>query len=202
MSTVLDWFSRYGYLAVFFPVMLELVGIPFPSETILLAAGATASLSRLNLLAVMALGLAAAVIGALLGYLIGHAVGKRLLGWTVRRGFLRQHHLDRVDGFFSRHGGKTLVLARFLPGVRIPTFWMAGAGSMPVRRFMAWNVVGATLWVVTVTLAGYVFAGSVGALDQVLGRDAAIAMAAVVVLGAVAFEIRRRLREQAVRSGG
>ena len=196
MSTAVDWFAHYGYLAVFFPVMLELVGIPFPSETILLAAGATASLSRLNLEAVIGLGLAAAVIGAGIGYLMGHAGGKPLLGWTVRRGLLRQRHLDRVDGFFTNHGGKTLVIARFLPGIRIPTFWMAGAGAMPLRTFMTWNVVGAAVWVVTITMAGYLFAGSVGAIDQVLGADAAIALAVAAVLAAAAFEIRRRLREQ------
>jgi membrane-associated protein len=136
------------------------------------------------------------VIGALLGYLMGHVGGKPLLGWTVRRGLLQQRHLDRVDGFFTNHGGKTLVVARFLPGIRIPTFWMAGAGAMPLRTFMTWNVVGAAVWVVAITMAGYLFAGSVGAIDQVLGTDAAIALAVAVVLAAAAFEIRRRLREQ------
>jgi membrane protein DedA with SNARE-associated domain len=197
VTTAIGWFAHYGYLAVFFPVMLELVGIPFPSETILLAAGATASLSRLNLAAVIGLGLAAAVIGALLGYAMGRAGGKRLLGWTVRRGLLRQRHLERVDHFFSRHGGKTLVIARFLPGVRIPTFWMAGAGAMPVLRFMTWNVVGAAVWVVTITLVGYVFAGSVSTLDRLLGRDAAVAMAGTAVLAVVGYELRRRFRERA-----
>ena len=196
MSTAADWFAQYGYLAVFFPVMLELVGIPFPSETILLAAGATASLSRLNLEAVIGLGLAAAVIGAAVGYLMGHVGGKPLLAWTLRRGFLKQRYLDRVDGFFTDHGGKTLVVARFLPGIRIPTFWMAGAGAMPLRTFMTWNVIGAAVWVVTITMAGYLFAGSVGAIDRVLGTDAAIALAVAGLLAAAAFEIRRRLREQ------
>ena len=196
MSSALHWFSEYGYLAVFFPVTLELVGIPFPSETILLAAGATASLSRLNLEAVIGLGLAAAVIGAAVGYLMGHVGGKPLLAWTLRRGFLKQRYLDRVDGFFTDHGGKTLVIARFLPGIRIPTFWMAGAGAMPLRTFMTWNVIGAAVWVVTITMAGYLFAGSVGAIDRVLGTDAAIALAVAGLLAAAAFEIRRRLREQ------
>ena len=196
MSTAVDWFAHYGYLAVFFPVMLELVGIPFPSETILLAAGATASLSRLNLEAVIGLGLAAAVIGAAVGYLMGHVGGKPLLAWTLRRGFLKQRYLDRVDGFFTDHGGKTLVIARFLPGIRIPTFWMAGAGAMPLRTFMTWNVIGAAVWVVTITMVGYLFAGSVGAIDRVLGTDAAIALAVAGLLAAAAFEIRRRMREQ------
>jgi membrane-associated protein len=195
VSTATTWFAHYGYLAVFFPVMLELVGIPFPSETILLAAGATASISRrLNLEAVIGLGLAAAVIGALLGYCIGRIGGRRILTWVVGKRLLKQHHVDRVDGFFADHGGKTLVVARFLPGIRIPTFWMAGAGSMPVPRFMAWNVTGATLWVVSMTLLGYAFAGSVGTLDQIIGRDAAIGVGCVTVLAAAGYVVRRRLR--------
>jgi membrane-associated protein len=198
VNTATTWFAHYGYLAVFFPVMLELVGIPFPSETILLAAGATASLSRkLNLEAVIGLGLAAAVIGAVLGYAIGRLGGRHILAWVVGRKLLKQHHVDRVDGFFADHGGKTLVVARFLPGIRIPTFWMAGAGSMPVPRFMAWNVTGAALWVVSMTLLGYAFAGSVGTLDQVVGRDAAIALGCAATLAAVAYVVRRRLRTDA-----
>lgn len=198
MNTATTWFAHYGYLAVFFPVMLELVGIPFPSETILLAAGATASLtSKLNLEAVIGLGLAAAVLGALAGYGIGRLGGRRVLSWVVAKRLLKQVHLDRVDGFFDNHGGKTLVVARFLPGIRIPTFWMAGAGSMPVPRFMAWNVTGAALWVVSMTLLGYAFAGSVGTLDQIIGRDAAYALGGLAVLAAVGYVVRKRLRADA-----
>jgi membrane-associated protein len=143
---------------------------------------------------VIALGSAAAVAGATLGYGIGRFGGRSLFGSLERRRLNKRRHFDRVQEHFARHGGKTLVAARFVPGVRIPAFWMAGAGSMPIARFMTWNAVGAALWVVTVTLAGYAFAGSVDTIDRVLGRDAAIAVGAVLVLAAFAFERRRRLR--------
>ncbi len=194
MNTVLEWFSRYGYYAVFFPVMLEPVGIPFPAETILLAGGATANLGHLSLGLVIGIGMAAAVIGGTLGWLIGVHGGRPLIDWGVRHHLVKQVHIDRVAAFFARHGGKTLVFVRFVPGVRIPTFWMAGASGMPLRTFTFWNVAGAIIWTTILTLLGYVFAGSVDAISRFLGVDVAIALVAAVVVLVAAYELRRRLR--------
>ena len=154
MNTVLEWFSRYGYYAVFFPVLLEPVGIPFPAETILLAGGATAKLGDIDLLLVMLIAFAAAVIGGTCGFGIGHYGGKPLIDWGVGKHLLKQEHIDRVVAFFDRHGGKTLVFVRFVPGVRIPTFWMAGASGMHLRVFTFWNVLGAGLWTTIIVLLG------------------------------------------------
>ncbi len=194
MNTVLEWFGRYGYYAVFFPVLLEPVGIPFPAETILLAGGATAKLGHLDLVLVMGVGFAAAVIGGTLGFEIGHRGGKPLIDWGVRRHLVKQVHIDRVVAFFDRHGGKTLVFIRFVPGVRIPTFWMAGASGMQLRVFMFWNVIGAALWTTAIILIGYVFASSVDAISQLLGRDVAVAGIVIVAVAVGVYEVRRRLR--------
>ena len=194
MNTVLEWFSRYGYYAVFFPVFLEPVGIPFPAETILLAGGATAKLGDINLLLVILIAFAAAVIGGTCGFGIGFYGGKPLIDWSVRKHLLKQEHIDRVVAFFDRHGGKTLVFVRFIPGVRIPTFWMAGASGMHLRVFTFWNILGAGLWTTIIVLLGYAFASSVGAISEFLGRDVAVAALVVVAIGVGAFEVRRRLR--------
>lgn len=197
MNEVLDWFSRYGYYAVFFPVMLEPVGIPFPAETILLAGGATAKLGGLSLLNVIAIGYAAAVVGATLGFYIGVYGGRPLIDWGVRKRLMRREHIERVTTFFDRHGGKTLVFIRFVPGVRIPTFWLAGASGMPLRVYSMWNAIGAAVWVVTIVLLGYVFASSVDTVSRLLGRDAVIALFVVIVLVIAADQVRRRLRPRA-----
>ena len=126
-------------------------------------------------------GFAAAVIGGTLGFEIGHRGGKPLIDWGVRRHLVKQVHIDRVVAFFDRHGGKTLVFIRFVPGVRIPTFWMAGASGMQLRVFMFWNVLGAALWTTAIILIGYVFASSVDAISQLLGRD--VAVAGIVIAG-------------------
>lgn len=194
MNTALRWFAEYGYLAVFFPVMLELVGIPFPSETILLAAGATVAQGRLNLVAVIALGTAAATLGALLGYAIGHYGGRPLLAALVRRRIVRQHHIDRVDRFLADHGARVLLIVRFVPGVRIPAFWISGSSGMAMRRFLLADAAGAFVWVVIMVALGDVFARSLSTVASVFGIDAVVATVLVIVLAGLVFVIRTRLR--------
>lgn len=199
MNTILRWFAEYGYLAVFFPVMLELVGIPFPSETILLAAGATAAAGRLNVALVIALGAAAATIGAALGYAIGHFGGRRLIGWMVRRRLIAERHVDRVDGFLHRYGARVLLIVRFVPGVRIPAFWIAGSSGVQLRRFLAADAAGAIVWAAIMVAVGDVFARSLSTLATVFGRDAAVAAVAVVLLAGAGWLLRDRLRPRSQR---
>jgi membrane protein DedA with SNARE-associated domain len=190
VSGLVDWVTSHGYLLVFVTVTLELVGVPFPSETILVAAGAAAASGKLNLAAVMAVAAVAAVLGATAGYGIGRAGGRALLDRLVARGWPRQQQVLRVERFFERHGGKSLVGARFVPFVRIFAPWMAGAARMPLRRFAVWNVAGGVAWVVLVATAGYLFGKSVGAVEQGLGPWAAVAVALAVVSAFVWHRVR------------
>ncbi len=184
MSGLVDWVTSHGYLLVFVTVTLELVGIPFPSETILITAGAAASSGRLNIAAVMAIAAVAAVLGATAGYWIGRIGGRPLLDRLVARGWPKQQQVLRVEQFFERHGGKSLVGARFIPFVRIFAPWMAGAAHMPLERFAVWNVAGGVSWVVLVAGAGYLFGESVSAIEHGLGPWA---VAIVVVLAGTAL---------------
>ena len=184
MNGVVDWVTSHGYLLVFVTVTLELVGIPFPAETILVTAGAAASTGKLNLAAVMLVAAVAAVLGATFGYWIGRIGGRRLLDRLVARGWPKQQHVLRVERFIERHGGKSLVGARFLPFVRVFAPWMAGAAHMPLRRFAVWNLAGGVIWVVLVSGAGFVFGKSVIAVADTLGLWA---VAGVVVLAGVAL---------------
>ncbi|HEY0388360.1 MAG TPA: DedA family protein [Gaiellales bacterium] len=184
MSGLVDWFTSHGYLLVFVTVTLELLGIPFPSETILITAGAAASSGRLNIAAVMLVAAVAAVLGATGGYWIGRIGGRRLLDRLVARGWPKQQQVLRIERFFERHGGKSLVGARFIPFVRIFAPWMAGAAHMPLQRFAVWNVAGGVAWVVLVAGAGYLFGESVSAIENGLGPWA---VAVVVVLAGSAL---------------
>ena len=190
MSGLVGWVTDHGYLLVFVTVTLELLGVPFPSETILLGAGAAASAGRLNLAAVMAVAAVAAVLGATGGYGIGRIGGRKLLDRLVARGWPRQQQVLRVEAFFARHGGKSLVGARFVPFVRIFAPWMAGAARMPLRRFAVWNVAGGVAWVVLVSGAGYLFGESVSALERGLGPW--VAVVAVVIVGSAVLWHRVR----------
>jgi membrane-associated protein len=178
------WVEQHGYLLVFVTVSLELIGVPFPSETILLGAGAASAAGSLNVLAVMGVGAVAAVAGASGGYAIGRAGGRPLLERLVARGWPRQQQILRVEAFVSRHGGKSLVGSRFIPFVRIFAPWMAGAARMPLRRFGVWNVAGGVIWVVVITGLGFLFGTSVQAAERGLGP---VAVAAVGVAAVAAF---------------
>jgi membrane protein DedA with SNARE-associated domain len=184
VSGLVDWVTSHGYLLVFVTVTLELLGIPFPSETILITAGAAASSGRLNIAAVMLVAAVAAVLGATGGYWIGRIGGRRLLDRLVARGWPKQQQVLRIERFFERHGGKSLVGARFIPFVRIFAHWMAGAAHMPLQRFAVWNVAGGVAWVVLVAGAGYLFGESVSAIENGLGPWA---VAVVVVLAGSAL---------------
>ncbi|MGZ4430429.1 MAG: DedA family protein [Gaiellales bacterium] len=189
MNDVLDLARHYGYVAVFFPIVLELAGIPFPSETILLTAGAAASTGRLNLALLMLVAAAAAVVGGFVGYGLGRLGGRRLLSVLEGR-VLASHHVERVDRFFERHGGKTLVFVRFLPWVRIAAFWMAGTSGMPRSRFIPWNLVGGVVWAVTITLIGYVFADSLRVVERTLGTGGVVVGLAGGVVALVLWQRR------------
>ena len=192
MSGLADWVAGHGYLLVFVTVTLELVGVPFPSETILIGAGAAAATGTLELPVVMAVAMVAAVLGACGGYAIGRVGGRPLLDRLVARGWPRQQQLVRVEQFFGRHGGKSLVGSRFIPFVRIFAPWMAGAARMPLSRFAVWNVAGGVAWVVVVTMLGFVFGESVKRIEQDAGPAAAV-VAVVLVAGVLVW---RRVREQ------
>jgi len=192
VRALLDWFAQHAYLTIFVTVALELVGIPFPSETVLLAAGAAASTGHLALPWVMLVAAVAAVLGACGGYAIGRIGGRPLVERLSARGWPRQQQLLRVEQFVERHGGKSLVGARFVPFVRIFAPWLAGATHMPLRRFAVWNIAGGVLWVVVIATAGFVFARSLAVVEQALGWGAALAVAAVLVALVVAHRVRSR----------
>jgi membrane-associated protein len=145
-------FAETGLLAGFF----------LPGDTLLFAAGFFAAQDRLNLVVSLLVLFAAAIIGNMVGYEIGKRNGHKLFKKTDSILF-HKDNIDKAQDFFKRHGGKTVILARFVPVVRTLSSPLAGMGNMPYRTFMFYNVVGALAWVPSITLVGY-WAG------KVLGR--------------------------------
>jgi membrane-associated protein len=154
--------GQYGvltYLVLFLIIFCEtgLVVTPFlPGDSLLFAAGAIASLGSLNLWWLLALLMAAAILGDTVNYWVGHFLGRRLLN-ARRFKVIRQEHLDYTHEFFEKYGGKTIIIARFVPIVRTLAPFVAGLGSMTYGRFMSYNVVGGVAWVTLCTVAGYLF---------------------------------------------
>ena len=158
--------DRYGYLAVVGLIMVESFGVPAPGQTMLIVAGACAATGRLDVAAVVTLGVFAAVAGDSLGYLIGRTGGRPLVLRLGRYVWLTDKRLTRVEDLSRRHGRKIVVVARYVDGLRQVNGVVAGVVRMPFGRFLGWDVLAATTWVVVFTGVGYL--GGVH-LDAVFG---------------------------------
>jgi membrane-associated protein len=157
---VLESWGPWTYVLLFAIILCEtgLVVTPFlPGDSLLFAAGAMAALypDDLDILLLLGLLSVAAILGDTLNYWIGRWVGPR--AFAIDRWFLKHEHLARAQQFYERHGGKTIVLARFVPIVRTFAPFVAGVGRMNYASFFFYNVVGGLAWVLICTLAGYFF---------------------------------------------
>jgi membrane-associated protein len=153
--------SQYGtwtHLILFLIVFCEtgLVITPFlPGDSLLFAAGTFAALGALDLWLIILLLIIAAIVGDTVNYWIGAYIGPRAFRGDVR--FLRREYLERTHAFYEKHGGKTIILARFVPIIRTFAPFVAGVGAMSYPKFITYNVVGAVLWVGLFVLGGYFF---------------------------------------------
>lgn len=155
-----DFTSNYGlltYLLLFLIIFLEtgLVVAPFlPGDSLLFAAGALAALpdSGLSLFWLWILLVVAAVLGDTANYHIGKLFGNKLTGRVIK-----QKHIDKTEAFFAKHGGKTIIIARFIPIVRTIAPFVAGVGHMKYRYFISYNIVGGLAWVTLFLLGGFFF---------------------------------------------
>ncbi len=145
-----------GLIAIGATVFAEsglLIGFFLPGDTLLFGAGILAAQGTLPLGWLLVIVISAAIVGDNVGYSIGRRTGKRLFHKKESILF-RQEHLERAEAFYEKHGGKTIILARFVPVVRTFAPIVAGISKMPRQRFLAFNVVGGTLWGGGITLLG------------------------------------------------
>lgn len=185
----------YGYWAVFFGVMLENAGVPVPGETILLIAGYFASTGKFHLGFVMLIAATGAVIGDNIGFAIGHHFGRSFLLRIGRFFFLTPKRLEHMENYFARHGNKTILVARFITGLRVFAALLAGASRMPWRIFFIFNVAGAILWSVVITTLGYLFGSSLPLLVKWVGRSGTILLISAVVIGIVVWRVRKHRQD-------
>lgn len=184
----------YGILFLILFCETGLVVTPFlPGDSLLFVAGALASLpsNDMNVHLMVALMVTAAILGDALNYTIGRLFGERLFSNPDSRIF-RRSYLDKTHAFYERHGGKTIILARFVPIVRTFAPFVAGMGHMTYRHFAAYNVIGALLWVLSFTYAGYLF-GNVPVVQENL-KLLIVAIIVVSILPGV-IEIWRHKRQ-------
>jgi membrane-associated protein len=163
LETLIRSWGPWTYVVLFAIIFCEtgLVVTPFlPGDSLLFAAGTMAALypEHLGLPTLLVILIVAAILGDTVNYAIGRWIGPR--AFTINRWFLKHEHLERTQAFYARHGGKTIVLARFVPIVRTFAPFVAGVGKMHYPTFLFYNVVGGVAWVAICALAGY-FLGSI-----------------------------------------
>ena len=158
---LIDVFGLAGIFAIVFAESGLLFGFFLPGDSLLFTAGLFASQGTLNLPVILVGCFVAAVTGDQVGYAFGNRAGPTLFRRPDSR-FFKQQHLAKAQAFFDRYGAKTIVLARFVPIIRTFTPVMAGVGGMDRRTYTVYNVIGALLWAVGVTLLGYVLGDALG----------------------------------------
>ena len=167
LQALMNNYGLWVYAILFLIIFSEtgLVVTPFlPGDSLLFAAGALTVGTALDVNLLAGTLILAAVLGNLTNYTIGHFFGERLFQNPNSRIF-RRDHLDKTQAFFAKHGGKTIIMTRFLPIVRTFAPFVAGMGAMTYQRFMAFNFVGGLLWVVSFVYAGHFF-GNLPAIRQ------------------------------------
>ncbi len=185
----------YGILFLIIFSETGLVVTPFlPGDSLLFAAGALTVGSAMDVNVLALLLIVAAVLGNITNYTIGHFFGAKLFNNPDSKIF-RRDYLDKTHAFFDKHGGKTIIITRFLPIVRTFAPFVAGMGAMTYKRFMAFNIVGGILWVCSFVYAGYLF----GNMPIVRQNFTLLVMGIIVfsILPIVIETVRHRLKRSA-----
>ncbi len=195
LNEIIAAYGVWTYAILFLIIFAEtgLVVTPFlPGDSLLFAAGALAATGPLDPWLLCLLLIAAAIIGDSTNYAIGNYIGPRAFQQPHSR-ILKKEYLDRTHRFYERYGGRTIIIARFVPIVRTFAPFVAGVGTMSYSRFMSFNVVGGILWVAIFIWGGYLF-GNI----PVVQRNFGLVVVVIIVLSVVpiAIEWLKHLREK------
>jgi membrane-associated protein len=189
--------GAWVYALLFVIVFCEtgLVVTPFlPGDSLLFVVGALAAAGGMDIGLVMALLVTAALCGDNVNYWIGRWAGPKVFRREDAR-WLNRRHLERTHAFYERHGGKAIIIARFVPIVRTYVPFVAGVGTMPYARFLAFSVAGALIWVVSLSLAGYWFGNIPAVKDNLALVIVVIVAISVTPIAVEALRMRLRRRE-------
>jgi len=186
LSAIIQQYGVWTYAILFVVIFIEtgFVVMPFlPGDSLLFAAGTFAALKALKIGWLLLLLSAAAVLGDTVNYWVGYHVGVRVFNRENSR-FFKKEYLERTHAFYEKHGGKTIVIARFVPIIRSFAPLVAGVGRMSYGRFLAFNVVGGVGWVVLLTGAGYFF-GNI----PLVKNNYTIAILAIIAISTVPIAV-------------
>jgi membrane-associated protein len=193
LGQIIRDYGTLTYLFLFFIIFMEtgFVVTPFlPGDSLIFAAGTLAGFGYLNIWLLYAVLCTAAILGDTVNYWIGHFVGPRAFSGNIR--FLKKEYIDRTHEFFEKHGGKTIIIARFIPIIRTFAPFVAGVGAMTYPKFIAYNIIGGMAWVALFLFGGYFF----GNLPIVQNNFSFVLLAIILIsVSPAVIEIIRSRRE-------
>jgi len=195
MNETLQFLARHGYAVILVWVCAEQGGIPVPALPLLLAAGALAGSGRMNALAVIGLALLGALLSDSVWYSLGRVRGIRVLKLLCRISLEPDSCVRNTQGVFARYGARSLLVAKFVPGLGAAAAPLAGVVKMPLSRFLLSDALGATLWASAYVTAGYVFSNQLEAVAMQGGRLGA-SFLGLLVAACVVFVAWKYLRRQ------
>lgn len=158
LGELISNFGLETYIILFLIIFVEtgVVIMPFlPGDSLIFAGAAFAANGSLNIFILFFVVLAAAIIGDTVNYHIGKAFGNKLINWNNK--IIKKEYIEKTYSFFERHGGKSIIIARFVPIIRTFAPFVAGIGKMRYLRFLSFNAIGALLWVSLFCIAGFFF---------------------------------------------
>jgi membrane-associated protein len=179
MDLMIQTMGFWSYVIIFLIIFCEtgLVVTPIlPGDSLLFAIGTFAAIGSFDIVMVLILLTIAAIAGDTVNYWIGNYLGPKVFHYEDSR-FFKKRHLERTHQFYEKHGGKTIIIARFIPIIRTFAPFVAGIGSMTYRKFLSYNVVGGFFWIFSLTLAGYFF-GNI----PVVRENFSLVIVAIVVI--------------------
>lgn len=200
MDELIQFFAVYGYLVVLLGVLIEQLGIPLPSNFVLIAAGALAGLGQLDLGLVIVLAAFACLLGNTIWFYIGKSRGYQVLGFLCRISLEPDRCINSSKGLFKRHGAKSLLVAKFIPGFSIFAPPLAGATALRYSRFMLFNCVGSLLWIGTFVGLGYFFSDQIETVGQYAGSLGAWSGATLIFGLAAYFGWKYLARKRFIKS--
>ncbi len=195
VRALIVWGGYVGLIAIVFAETGLMAGFFLPGDSLLVTAGLFAAKGDLDIWILNITLIIAAIVGDAVGYFIGHKAGQALYSRPNSR-FFKREHLLKAKHFYDKHGGKTIILARFMPIIRTFAPTVAGAAEMSYRKFATYNVIGGVAWVTSMTLLGFFLGTAIPNIDKHIHLVIAIVVFLSILPGIIEFIKERRKATQ------
>ncbi len=188
VDLIFDW----GYLGIFFLMVVESSFLPFPSEIVLIPAGYLASKGDMSIFMIMFSALSGSIIGALINYYLALTLGRKILQKYGKYFFIKESALEKMDKFFDKHGAISTFIGRLIPGIRQLISIPAGLSRMNLVVFLSYTTLGAGIWAFILTMLGYFIGENQELIDTYLKQITVAVLFTLVLLGSWYYRVQKR----------